>query len=139
MLVESVWCSCDMFAVVWGRISKHGEGREDFLVSNSFETGPDFLFGWMLVSAGVRKTEFDRLVAREELEGGDPAYTVEEGVRGDFFTDLEAYKTLIEGQDVCAVDLDVLSDKVKKVGVVKETACAVLPENPRLTVSVSLK
>ena len=37
------------------------------------------------------------------------------------------------------MDLDVLSDEVRKLGVVEETACAVLPENPRLGVSVSLK
>ena len=79
--------------VVWGRISKHKEGREDFFVSSSFETGPDFLFGGRLVSAGMGKTEFDQLIAREELEGGDPAYTAEEGVRGDFFAVLEAYET----------------------------------------------
>lgn len=82
------------------------------------------------------KTEFDQLFAREELEGGDPAGTAEKGVRGDFFAGLKADETFIEGQDVCAVDLNVLSDEVKKVGVVEETACAVLPENPRYEVSV---
>ena len=70
------------------------------------------------------------------MEGGDPACAAEEGIREDFFTGLKADETFIEAQDVCAVDLDIFSNEVKKVCVVEETACAVLPENPRYGVSV---
>lgn len=53
------------------------------------------------------------------MEGGKPACAAEEGVGRDSFTVLKADEAFFEGEDISAKDLDVLSDQVKEIGVVK--------------------
>jgi hypothetical protein len=66
----------------------------------------------------------------EHFEVAFPACAAEESVAGEVCEGIvvEVEVAGLQSFDVCAVDVDVLSDQRPEVGVLDYTACAVLPE-----------
>ena len=118
MLIESVGGLRDGFVVMWGRLGELRKRRQDFLVGCSLELGPGLLYDSRFVRERVGKTEFDQLIAGEELKRGNPASATEEGVGGDLFASLEADASFFEARYVTAEDPNVLCDEVEEICVV---------------------
>ena len=114
MLIESVRGLRDRFVVMWGRLAELRKRRQDLPVGSSLELGPGLLYDSRFVRERVGKTEFDQLIAGEELKGGNPASATEKGIGGDFFASLEADESFFEAQYVTAEDPNVLCDGSKK-------------------------
>ena len=132
MLIESVRGLHNGFVVMWGRLGELRKRRQDFLVGSSLELGPGLLYDSRFVRERIGKTEFDQLIAGEELKRENPANATEDGVRGDFFTGLEADESFFEAQYVTAEDPNVLCDEVKEICLVKQTPCSILPDNSNM-------
>ncbi len=76
----------------------------------------------------MRQSEFGTLLLAEELQGGHPTRSAQDGIGMDFLAGGEVDGLLGEELDVRAVDTDVLRNGVEEIHVVEETAGGVFPK-----------